>query len=168
MTLQTLNQLPPAAAKEALLRCCGADRWAEALVKSRPYADSSALFEMADRIWRGLEEADWREAFLQHPRIGDIDSLKAKYADTRQWAQGEQAGASDASEEVLQALADGNQRYEAKFGHLFIVCATKKSADDMLAIMNDRLPNPPDLELGIAAEEQRKITRIRLEKMITP
>jgi 2-oxo-4-hydroxy-4-carboxy-5-ureidoimidazoline decarboxylase len=166
VTLDALNQLPSNAAKEAFLTCCGADRWADAMVNARPYADSSMLFEAADRIWHGLAAEDWREAFDHHPRIGDLDSLKARYAATRQWAEGEQSGAVQASEAVLTALAEGNRKYEAAFGHLFIVCATGKTAEEMLNLLHARLPNHPDRELRIAAEEQRKITRIRLEKLI--
>ncbi|MNT52311.1 OHCU decarboxylase [compost metagenome] len=121
---------------------------------------------MAEHIWRGLGPEDWKEAFEHHPRIGDLDSLKAKYANTRDWAAGEQSGAASAPEEVLQALAEGNQTYEAKFGHLFIVCATGKTAKEMLDLLQARLPNAPQVELGIAADEQRKITRLRLEKLI--
>jgi 2-oxo-4-hydroxy-4-carboxy-5-ureidoimidazoline decarboxylase len=166
MTLEALNHLPPSAAKEAFLKCCGADRWADAMVNSRPFADQRMLYETADRIWHGLAAEDWREAFDHHPRIGDLDSLKAKYADTRQWAEGEQAGAAQASDAVLTALAEGNRKYETYFGHLFIVCATGKTAEEMLDLLHARLPNHPDRELRIAAEEQRKITRIRLEKLI--
>ncbi len=166
MSLDALNHLPPSAAKEAFLTCCGAESWADAMVNARPYADHSLLYETADRIWHGLAAEDWREAFDHHPRIGDLDSLKAKYAATRHWAEGEQSGAAQASEEVLQALAEGNRKYEAAFGHLFIVCATGKTAEEMLGLLRTRLQNHPDRELRIAAEEQRKITRIRLEKLI--
>lgn len=166
MRLEDLNSLAPAEATSEFERCCGAHVWVQAMVTVRPFASATAMFETADRIWAGLTPEDWLEAFTHHPRIGDIDSLKAKYANTKQWAQGEQAGAAAASDEVLQALAEGNQQYEAKFGYLFIVCATGKTAGEMLDILRGRLPNDPERELGIAAEEQRKITRIRLEKLI--
>lgn len=166
-TLEALNLLDAEAAAEAFRRCCGSERWAQGMVAARPYADAAALYEAADRIWAGLTREDWLEAFAQHPRIGDLDSLKAKYANTKLWAKGEQAGAEGASMEVLQALSTGNQQYEARFGYLFIVCATGKRADEMLAILKERLPNDPDREVRLAAEEQRKITRIRLEKLIT-
>ena len=166
MSLDALNQLPASAAKEAFLTCCGAERWADAMASARPFPDAATMYATADRIWRGLSPQDWREAFEHHPRIGDLDSLKAKYAHTRHWAAGEQAGAATASDTVLEALAEGNRKYEAAFGHLFIVCATGKSAEEMLDLLQSRLPNDPQVELGIAAEEQRKITRIRLEKLI--
>lgn len=166
MRLEDLNSLAPTDAATEFERCCGSQAWSMAMVAHRPFADAAALFDAADRLWAGLSPKDWLEAFTHHPRIGDIDSLKAKYANTKQWAQGEQSGASHASDEVLQALAEGNQQYEAKFGYLFIVCATGKTAAEMLEILRARLPHDRDLELGLAAEEQRKITRIRLEKLI--
>ena len=166
MTLASLNLLAPPAAKKAFLTCCGAERWADAMVSARPFPDVGTLYVSAARIWHGLAPEDWREAFDHHPRIGDLDSLKAKYAHTRDWAAGEQAGANGASEEILLALAAGNLTYEAKFGHLFIVCATGKTAKEMLDLLHARLPNDPQVELVVAAEEQRKITRIRLEKLI--
>lgn len=167
MTLALLNAMDSDQAREALIRCCGSDRWVEAMVRNRPFGEPEELYRAADRIWRELSGADWKVAFAHHPRIGDLDSLKAKYANTRQWAEGEQSGAAGAPEEVLQALAEGNRQYEEKFGYLFIVCATGKSAAEMLEILRSRLPNSPGVELGVAAEEQRKITRLRLEKMIT-
>lgn len=167
MSLEALNGMAVDAAAEAFRRCCGSERWALGMVAGRPYADAEALYEAADRIWADLAREDWLEAFAQHPRIGDLDSLKAKYANTKLWAEGEQAGAADASLSVLEALAKGNQQYEARFGYLFIVCATGKRADEMHAILEARLPNDPEREIRVAAEEQRKITRIRLEKLIT-
>jgi 2-oxo-4-hydroxy-4-carboxy-5-ureidoimidazoline decarboxylase len=106
------------------------------------------------------------EAFLHHPKIGSLDALAAKFANTAQWASGEQASVQSASKAVLQALADGNTAYEQKFGYIFIVCATGKSAEEMLALLQARLPNPPKTEIGIAMAEQMKITLIRLEKLL--
>lgn len=166
--LPELNAWPAAEAQSQLLRCCGSSRWAAELARLRPFADEAALLAAADRVWRGLGRADWLEAFSHHPKIGGKDVLREKFKETRQWARGEQAGVAAASEDVLDALARGNEDYEKKFGYLFIVCATGKSAAEMLAILEARLPHGPAEELAAAAEEQRKITRIRLEKLLKP
>ena len=166
MTLAHLNQLDPAAAQPELQRCCGSSRWVKEMISHRPFHDEAQLFAVAEQIWRRLAPEDWREAFSHHPRIGDLNSLREKFAHTRQWSTGEQAGMQDAAEEVLEALASGNTAYENKFGYIFIVCATGKSAAEMLAVLQQRLPHDPALEIKIAAEEQNKITRIRLEKLL--
>ena len=164
--LSRLNGLPVDAARAELLRCGGSTRWAERMAELRPFPDRQALFAAAETIWNGLGPDDWREAFAHHPRIGDKEALRARFANTAQWAEGEQAGALGASEEVLDALAEGNQAYEARFGHIFIVCATGKSASEMLRLLGQRLSNDPEAELHIAAGEQAKITRLRLEKLL--
>jgi len=166
MTLDHLNTLPEEEARVAFLRCCGATQWARQMTTRRPFANPEVLFAAADEIWAGLSQDDWLEAFAHHPRIGDLDSLRTRFAGTRAWAEGEQAGAATASEEVLHALAEGNRAYEERFGYIFIVCATGKSADEMLGLLHVRLPNTPTAELPVAAEEQRKITRLRLEKLL--
>lgn len=167
MTVEELNALPPEAAFEALERCCGARYWVDAMVAARPFLTAEAAYEAADRLWARCDREAILEAFRHHPRIGDVEGLRKKFASTAAWASGEQAGAAAADEATLQALAQGNADYEARFGHIFIVCATGKSAAEMLAILQARLPNAPEAELAIAAEEQRKITRIRLEKLFT-
>jgi len=164
--LPALNRLTAAAARHKLLACCGSERWAQAMLNLRPFADEADLAAVARRVWEGLAPADWLEAFSHHPRIGGKDALRAKFAATRGWAQGEQAGAAAASEDVLDALARGNAEYEKKFGYIFIVCATGKSAAEMLSILESRLPNEPHKELKIAAAEQAKITEIRLRKLL--
>jgi 2-oxo-4-hydroxy-4-carboxy-5-ureidoimidazoline decarboxylase len=131
----------------------------------RPFRHEADLFGAADQIWRGLTRADWLEAFASHPKIGDLDSLRTKFATTGAWAAGEQAGVAGAAEAVLQSLADGNAAYEAKFGYIFIVCASGKTAEEMLALLRQRLVNDPDEELRIAAAEQMKITCSRLAKL---
>ena len=166
MTLPELNQLPPGQLKEALFACCGSSAWVGRMVRFFPVASTESLLEQAGSNWFSLAEADWREAFTHHPKIGDIDSLRKKFAATRTWAEGEQSGVSVASQPVLEALAAGNAQYEAKFGYIFIVCATGKSAGEMLEILNSRLPNPPDVEIRIAMQEQHKITLLRLEKLL--
>jgi 2-oxo-4-hydroxy-4-carboxy-5-ureidoimidazoline decarboxylase len=136
------------------------------MMARRPFADAAALRAAADEVWSALSHGDWLEAFSHHPRIGDVEGLRARFASTRTWAEGEQAGARAASDEVLRALAEGNRAYEARFGHIFIVCATGKSAEEMLALLRARLPNDPVAEARVAAGEQAKITRLRLEKLL--
>ncbi len=164
--LNRLNQAMPAEALAALTRCCGASRWAEAMAAGRPYLDDAALLGASEAAWPLLIDADWREAFGHHPKIGDLESLKAKFADTGALAAQEQGQVAAADTSVLQALAEANRRYEEKFGYIFIVCATGKSAAEMLALLHARLPNPPEIELPIAAAEQKKITRLRLQTLL--
>ena len=136
------------------------------MLAARPFASAEALHAASDRVDASLERADWLEAFTHHPKIGDISSLRAKFANTKGWASGEQSGTASASEETLVGLADGNRDYEDRYGYIFIVCATGKSADEMLGLLRARLGNDPAQELRIAAAEQAKITRIRLEKLL--
>ncbi len=166
--LPRLNDLPAAEARAELLRCCGSSRWVEAMLARRPFADVATLFAASDEVFGSLEAADWREAFAHHPRIGDMDALRARFASTEQWAAGEQAGVDGAAEELLAALAEGNQAYEERFGYIFIVCATGKSAEEMLGLLLERLAHSPQAEIRIAAGEQARITRIRLEKLLSP
>lgn len=167
MTLDELNHLDRPARAEALRKCCGAAAWVKQMADLFPVADQATLFQQADAIWSSLSPADWREAFTHHPKIGDLGALKAKFASTSAWAAGEQGAVRQASDDTLQALAAGNDAYEQKFGYIFIVCATGKSAEEMLQLLQQRLPNLPEAELPVAAEEQRKITRIRLEKLLS-
>jgi len=167
MTLTELNNLPKPALAEALQKCCGSTAWVENMVAQFPVASAEALMEQAQTQWSRLSEADWREAFTHHPKIGgDVEALRAKFASTSTWAEGEQASVKQASQATLEALATGNGDYERRFGYIFIVCATGKTADEMLALLQARLPNNPEEEMLIAAGEQDKITRIRLEKLL--
>ena len=166
MTLAELNNLPPAALKDALTKCCGAARWVEQMAAAFPVKDKQQLLDDAERIWLACSESDWREAFTHHPKIGDISSLKEKFASTSQWAEGEQSSVRHTSKQVLQALAEGNTQYEQKFGYIFIVCATGKRAEEMLALLQARLHNTPADEIKTAMGEQNKITKIRLEKLL--
>lgn len=165
MELSLLNSSGKSEAKESLQYCCGSDKWVDLMVSARPFASFEDLCSKAEHFAQKLERNDWLQAFSHHPKIGDLDSLRKKFCTGPQWEAGEQSGVSTATDRVLQELAQGNQDYEKKFGYIFIVCATGKSADEMLAILKSRLPNPPDYEIKIAAEEQRKITRLRLEKL---
>jgi len=167
MTLAELNALDRPALADALSKCCGATNWVRQMADRFPVADADTLFRYAHDVWYGLTEADWREAFTHHPKIGDVNALREKFASTAQWAEGEQGAVRHAHQDVLEALAEGNERYEQKFGYIFIVCATGKSAGEMLALLQARLPNPPDEEIRIAMGEQDKITRIRLEKLLS-
>lgn len=164
--LGRLNHLPAANATEDLLRCCGSRYWANAMAAQRPFASLDAVLNAADAISEEMDREDWLEAFAHHPKIGDINALRVQFASTADWAQGEQSGTSGASEAVLQGLAEGNQAYEEKFGYIFIICATGKSAAEMLEALRRRLGNSPDQELLIAAEQQQQITRLRLRKLL--
>jgi 2-oxo-4-hydroxy-4-carboxy-5-ureidoimidazoline decarboxylase len=166
MTVAQLNSLPPAALKEALAKCCGATAWVAQMAAAFPVKDKQQLLDEAERTWFACSESDWREAFTHHPKIGDISSLKEKFASTSQWAEGEQSSVRHTSEQVLQALAEGNTQYEQKFGYIFIVCATGKRAEEMLALLEARIHNAPADEIKIAMGEQNKITKIRLEKLL--
>jgi 2-oxo-4-hydroxy-4-carboxy-5-ureidoimidazoline decarboxylase len=166
VTLERLNTADAAAAGEALRRCCGASAWIAAMLASRPFASREALHAAAARCADALGPDDWREAFAHHPRIGDVGALRARFAATATWAGGEQAGAAGADESTLLALAEGNRAYEARFGHIFIVCATGRTAAEMLVLLAARLQNDAATELRNAAVEQAKITRLRLDKLL--
>jgi 2-oxo-4-hydroxy-4-carboxy-5-ureidoimidazoline decarboxylase len=166
VTLEELNRLPDDEARAALERCCGSRTWAWRMAAGRPYRNRAGLFAAAERVADKLKRADWLEAFAHHPRIGDREALRHKFAATAAWAGEEQRGAEAAPEDTIEALAQGNQAYEEKFGYIFIVCASGKSADQMLELLNGRLANDPDTELVNASREQRAITRLRLEKLL--
>ena len=159
MTLHELNALTSDAAAREFLRCCGSSRWARAMAAARPFATIQAMTDAADNIWNGLAPRDWLEAFGAHPRIGETGRSEA-------WAQQEQSGAREVSDAVREWLRDANRAYEARFGYIFIVCATGNSAGEMLSNLEQRLANDPDAEIRVAAEEQRKITRVRMEKLM--
>jgi 2-oxo-4-hydroxy-4-carboxy-5-ureidoimidazoline decarboxylase len=131
-----------------------------------PAEDMVELLEDAEEQWWKCNEEDWKEAFAHHPRIGDLDSLKKKFASTADWASDEQKGVNAANEDVLKALAQGNMEYEKKFGFIFIVCATGKSAEEMLGMLEVRLQHDLAEEIQVAADEQNKITKLRIEKML--
>jgi 2-oxo-4-hydroxy-4-carboxy-5-ureidoimidazoline decarboxylase len=163
----TLNSLDASAAHAALQRCCAAPAWVAQMLQRRPYVSDEAVQTSATEIWWSLDREQWLAAFAAHPRIGDPASLRAKYANTSHWANNEQAGVAAAAEQTLQELADYNQRYEQRFGYIFIVCATGKSAAEMLSLLKSRIGNDDATELSIAAAEQLKITLLRLQKLNT-
>jgi 2-oxo-4-hydroxy-4-carboxy-5-ureidoimidazoline decarboxylase len=166
MTLSELNTLNKSQLHLALERCCGARKWVEKMTEIFPVNDQKILLDKAEEIWYQCNEVDWIEAFTHHPKIGDINALKEKFASTSKWAEGEQGAVKQTSHEVLQALAEGNELYEQKFGYIFIVCATGKSAEEMLALLQARLSNKPEDEIKIAMEEQNKITKLRIQKLL--
>jgi 2-oxo-4-hydroxy-4-carboxy-5-ureidoimidazoline decarboxylase len=166
MNIDQLNHLSVEQARAELLRCCGSSRWASQMAARRPFTGVPDFLGAAEDIWNGLSSRDWMEAFSHHPRIGDLDSLRAKFAQTGNWAAGEQSGVKGAPDEILKALAEGNRNYEQKFGFIFIVCATGKNAGEMLAMLNERLVNDLAIELKVASAEQNKITRLRLQKLL--
>jgi OHCU decarboxylase len=157
-----LNAMSEQDASEAFLTCCGASRWAEQMTARRPYVDETQLLNIAREVWHDLQATDWLQAFAAHPQIGGKPSPASK---TAAWSAGEQAGVANAKDATRTALADVNRRYQEKFGWIFIVCATGKSADEMLTLLRQRLDNDPAEELGIAAAEQEKITLLRLHKL---
>ena len=165
MTYEELNKASQEDAGKVLRQCCTSDKWIAGLLARRPFAESSELSSAADEVWSELAEEDFLQAFDGHPKIGDVGSLKEKYANTKALAAGEQSSMETADDLVIAALAQGNEDYQRKFGFIFIVCATGKSAGEMLALLLERLPNTRDEELLNAAEEQRKIFQLRLEKL---
>lgn len=166
MTLDEFNQLGSSDAREQLSRCCAAQRWVDKMLSRRPFASVEDICQQAQQIWQTLDEADYLQAFAAHPKIGDVDSLRAKYANTKALAAGEQSGAQHASDEALERLAAGNQAYEDKFGFIFIVFATGKSAEQMLALLEQRLRNSRVEEITNAAANQQQITDLRLRKLL--
>lgn len=164
--LARLNELPPAQAEAELLTCCGSREWARRVAALRPFDSEHALFDAADVVWRALDREDWLEAFRSHPRIGEKKADAGQTAREQGWSRGEQAGMDAAEEATRRALADGNRAYEERFGHIYLVCASGLRADELLSILQSRLQNPPEREILVAAEEQAKITRIRLRKLL--
>ncbi len=168
VSLAWLDTGPETEVAATLRRCCASEAWVGRMVASRPFGDFADLRRTAEEIWWDLEASDWLEAFAGHPRIGDLEGLRTRFASTRSWSAGEQAGVEGVGDDVLQALAEANRRYEEIFGHLFIVCASGKSAREMLALLEQRSTADPADELRTAAGEQQKITEIRLRKLVTP
>lgn len=168
-TLAAWNKAVESEALKAMLACCGSKRWASAMVAMRPIASVRELSDAADRAWGTMQESDWLEAFACHPRIGGRNPALAAAHATEQssaWSQQEQSSASTANQNVLIELAEGNRLYEEKFGFTYVVCATGKGADEMLAILQRRLSSNREAELSEAAEQQRQILQIRLGKWL--
>jgi OHCU decarboxylase len=136
------------------------------MVDQRPFEDIDELLGEADAIWWSLEPTDWLEAFRSHPKIGEKEAAQQTSAEARAWSEQEQSGVQRATRDTMQSLAEGNRAYEQTFGYIFIVCATGKSSEEILTILQDRLHNDPDRELRIAAQEQSRITQLRLKKLL--
>ena len=166
MTIESFNSLTDSEAFKEFEMCCGATNWVKRIIASRPIDSKGALLKVAEEIWFSLKSEDWLEAFTHHPKIGDIESLREKFHNTKSISENEQSVVNDASENTLKNLAKSNQLYEDKFGFIFIVCATGKSADQMLTLIKMRLNNNIETEMQNAAKEQNKITQLRLEKLL--
>tara|TARA_Y100001001_G_scaffold57289_1_gene54195 strand:+ start:417 stop:920 length:504 start_codon:yes stop_codon:yes gene_type:complete len=166
VTIEALNTLTPSEANKQFELCCGASNWVEKMNQNRPFHDKNEVYQQAESIWFSLSSEDWLEAFTHHPKIGDIDSLRKKFHNTKSISKNEQSGVNDAEKSTLNNLAKSNQLYEDKFGFIFIVCATGKSADEMLALIKMRLNKNAETEMQNAAKEQNKITQLRLEKLL--
>jgi OHCU decarboxylase len=167
MTLEQLNELSPVDAEAEFLKCCGSHRWAQGMTAARPFEDKERLFTHADDVSAALANEDWLEAFRAHPKIGEKKAATAQSQQEKSWSSQEQSAIESASADTVARLAEGNHEYERKFGFIFIVCASGKSSEEMLAILNRRLDNDPQSELFVAAQEQQKITRLRLEKLLS-
>jgi 2-oxo-4-hydroxy-4-carboxy-5-ureidoimidazoline decarboxylase len=158
-----LNAMERSEAAAALRRACGAERWVERMLARRPFASSEDLYASAEAEWRDGGRDDYLEAFAHHPPIGeDLTELRRRFQNTANLSSREQAGVVGADETTLRALRDANAVYRERFGFIFIICATGKTASEMLAALRQRLTNSPDVELQIAAAEHAKITRLRL------
>jgi OHCU decarboxylase len=157
--LDRFNQLSDEEAAAQLLAVCHSRRWAKEVAAGRPYADLAALQRAAEEVWLGLGPEDWLEAFAAHPRIGEAGGASAD------WSRQEQAGVGGATD-VRERLARGNADYEARFGHVFLISAAGRDAEQILAALTERLGNDPTTELRVAAEEHRRITRLRLERLM--
>jgi 2-oxo-4-hydroxy-4-carboxy-5-ureidoimidazoline decarboxylase len=158
MTIDQLNKLNETKAFEAFEQCCGASRWVDRMIVGRPYDDLNEMLEISDRVWEECDVDDYQEAFSHHPRIGETGASG--------WAAGEQSGMNGVDQGVRDRFLEANREYEEKFGHIFIVCATGKGPQEMLKMLEDRMKNDPEKEILIAAEEQNKITRLRLKKLL--
>jgi 2-oxo-4-hydroxy-4-carboxy-5-ureidoimidazoline decarboxylase len=163
--LAELNSLSTESALEAFGTCCTSETWINGMEQARPFKDVEHTQQVALDVWAACKERDLLQAFEGHPKIGDVSSLRKKYANTKGLASNEQSGVNVAAEDTLQALADGNTEYDQKNGFIFIVYATGKSAAEMLDILNARLPNDRATELNNAATEQSKITALRINKL---
>jgi OHCU decarboxylase len=165
ITINALNEMSSAEAAGNLKACCGSSRWVSEMVALRPFQSFDAIAKAADDVWATCTEKDWLEAFDHHPRIGGTQSAATQSATAKSWSSGEQSGMKSATSKVQEELAAVNAAYERKFGHIYIVCAAGRNAVEMLDMAKARMTNDIATELNVAAEEQRKITRLRLRKL---
>ena len=164
--LNRLNELPEPEATAEFLKCCGSRTWAQRMTESRPFANLEELHKRATELWWSVESADWLEAFRSHPKIGGKKATAEVSRQSQSWSSQEQSEIARADVSTLGELARLNREYEEKFGYIFIVCATGKSSEEMLAILKSRIGSVPNDELRVAAAEQAKITEIRLRKLM--
>ncbi|HTM26704.1 MAG TPA: allantoicase [Vicinamibacterales bacterium] len=164
--LRQLNAMDAQELRRALADFCGAPSWIDRMIAARPFASPAAVLAASESAAAAESPDGWREAFRHHPRIGERVAERAQSAAAREASAAEQSIAASGSPADLQALADANRAYEDRFGHVFIVCASGKTAPEILALLRERLKNDPDAELLVAAGEQRRITRLRLEKLL--
>src|SRR5439155_23696498 len=162
--LAELNELTAQDAEAQFLKCCGPQAWAKAMVGGRPFATEEELFAEADDASASLADEDWLEAFRAHPKIGEQKAMSGQSQQEQSWSSQEQLAMQSASADTVAQLAEGNHEYEKRFGFIFIVCARGRSSAEMLAILNNRLDNDPQIELSVAALEKRMLSRLRLEK----
>ncbi|MDE0792175.1 MAG: 2-oxo-4-hydroxy-4-carboxy-5-ureidoimidazoline decarboxylase [SAR324 cluster bacterium] len=165
MNLAELNQGDSEQARIELLKCCGSSKWVNNILAARPFSSVDQLHVQAEKIWLELGKDDYLEAFAAHPKIGE-SKVPEKAKNTENWTRKEQAGMLNAADPVKLELEKQNRKYEKKFGYIFIVCATGKSAEEMLDLLQQRLENIPMIEINIAAWEQNKITKLRLNNML--
>jgi allantoicase len=165
--IANFNQLLREQARSTLLDCCGSHAWAEQMLAHMPFPDVAYALDTADKVWAAINHDDWIEAFRHHPAIGAKHRTKVQSATARRWSGEEQATAQKANAAIQSALVDANRSYQARFGHIFLICATGKTSDEILNTLQERMSNDPETELAIAAEEQHKITRLRLERILT-
>jgi 2-oxo-4-hydroxy-4-carboxy-5-ureidoimidazoline decarboxylase len=166
MNLAELNAAPRAKAAEVFTACCGSSRWVSRMISRRPFASLADLLLAANEVWASLDREDWLEAFAHHPRIGERASAVAQSERGKQWSSSEQSAVTRAPEASREQQQRVNAAYERRFGYIYIVCATGKTPEEMLAIARQRLSNDPETEIEVAAEEQRKIMGLRLEKLL--
>jgi 2-oxo-4-hydroxy-4-carboxy-5-ureidoimidazoline decarboxylase len=166
ITVAELDEMSESKAADLLADCCGSSQWVREMLAARPFGSREAVLSAADRIWSSLDASDWLDAFAHHPRIGEKHGAVSQGELGAAWSAGEQRNVASASENVRQSLAAVNEEYERRFGYIYIVCATGKTPEQMLELARQRLRNDAARELRIAAEEQRKITRLRLQKLL--
>ena len=161
-----INSLSTEQAETEFLKCCGSRRWAAKMIAQRPFENIQEMVTTADRIWWSLESTDWLEAFDSHPKIGEKKTAAPVAPESLIWSETEQSGTRNSTQQTMEELAELNRQYHEKFGFIYIICATGKSAEEMLAILRDRLANDRETELRNAATEQAQITALRLNKLI--
>lgn len=159
MTLEQVNTAGAETVSKALADCCGSGAWVDGMIGRRPFEDASRFQTAAEETWWALSQGDWLEAFSKHPKIGTKQP-------SGEWSAEEQSGMNQATSETAQSIEDLNRAYQEKFGWIFMICATGKSAEEMKRQLEQRLRNDPAAEIRIAAAEQAKITRLRLQKLL--